>query len=51
MKKGILKSKPSMESTSSVKVQLDAKTVITLRHKSSLKIWQQRYPDAKVIST
>jgi hypothetical protein len=33
-----------------IRVQLDARTVITLPHMSSLKLWKERYPDAKVIS-
>ena len=45
------KSKSGTEGSTSVKVQLDSKTVITLRHMSSLKIWQEKYPNAKLIST
>ena len=33
-----------------IRVQLDSRTVITLPHMSSLKLWKERYPDAKVIS-
>ncbi|HLG35059.1 MAG TPA: hypothetical protein VI757_09280 [Bacteroidia bacterium] len=33
-----------------IRVQLDARTVITLPHMSSLKLWKDRYPDAKILS-
>jgi hypothetical protein len=32
-----------------IKVQLDSKTLIYLRHSSSLKIWLKKYPEAKVV--
>jgi hypothetical protein len=33
-----------------IRVQLDARTVITLPHMSALKLWKDRFPNAKVIS-
>lgn len=33
-----------------IRVQLDARTTITLPHMSALKLWIDRFPDAKVIS-
>jgi len=34
-----------------IKVRLDYRTFITLDHISSLKLWLERYPDAKVLSS
>jgi len=33
-----------------IKVRLDSRTNIVISKMSSLRIWKQRYPDAKVIS-
>lgn len=33
-----------------IKVQLDEKTYIYLLNITSLKVWLERYPDAKVVS-
>jgi hypothetical protein len=33
-----------------IKVQLDAKTFLTIHDTESLKIWLQRYPNAKIMA-
>lgn len=33
-----------------IRVQLDARTIITIPRMSALKIWKVRYPGAKVVS-
>lgn len=42
----VLKQAPT---TATIKVQLDARTVITIHDMSALAIWLTRYPNAKVI--
>jgi len=44
----ILKQAPTK---ATIKVQLDSRTIITLPDMSALKLWKDRYPLAKVIST
>lgn len=34
-----------------IKVRLDERTTVTIQHISALKLWQVKYPDAKVIET
>ena len=34
-----------------IRVQLDSRTVITIPDMSALKIWTDKYPNAKVIAT
>jgi hypothetical protein len=33
-----------------IKVQLDYKTIITINRMESLKLWLERYPEAKVLA-
>jgi hypothetical protein len=35
--------------TAKIKVRLDERTTVTIHHISALKLWQVKYPDAKVI--
>ena len=41
-------SKPPAEAPL-IRVQLDARTTITIRRMEMLKFWKERYPEAKVI--
>ncbi|HVA97981.1 MAG TPA: hypothetical protein VNG53_03725 [Bacteroidia bacterium] len=43
-KKNLVDDKPR------IKVQLDFKTIITLRNLKSLDLWREKYPEAKIIS-
>ena len=43
----VLKQGPT---TATIKVQLDARTRITIHEMSALAMWLVKYPDAKVIS-
>ncbi len=45
-KEFILKQGPT---TAKIKVRLDERTTVTIRHISALKLWQVRYPNAYVI--
>jgi len=42
----ILKQGPT---TAKIKVRLDDRTTVTIRHISALKLWQVKYPNAYVI--
>jgi len=48
-KKPIVLSQPVRNGLSSIKVRLDARTVITLASLKALDFWKQRYPKAEVI--
>jgi hypothetical protein len=37
--------------TAKIKVRLNERTTITIHHISALKLWQVKYPNAKVIET
>jgi len=43
-------SEPVRDRLKSIKVRLDARTVITLSNLKSLAFWKQRYPKAVVIN-
>ncbi len=49
-KKTLVLSEPVRDRLKSIKVRLDARTVITLSNLKSLAFWKQRYPLAVVIS-
>ncbi len=40
------KVKPNVEL---IKIQIDSKTIITVKTQAAAKIWFQRYPEAKII--
>jgi hypothetical protein len=48
-KKQPILSEPLRNHLNSIKVRLDARTVITLGNTKALDFWMQRYPLAKVI--
>ena len=48
-KRQLILTEPGRESGQSIKVRLDARTVITLASKKALEFWKQRYPNAVVI--
>jgi hypothetical protein len=48
-KRQLILSQPVREGVKSIKVRLDARTVITLASKKALEFWKQRYPNAVVI--
>lgn len=48
-KKKLILSEPLRNRLSTIKVRLDARTVITLGNIKALEFWKQRYPLAEVI--
>ncbi len=49
-RKKLILSEPLRDHLKSIKVRLDARTVITLGNIKALEFWKQRYPHAVVIS-
>jgi hypothetical protein len=48
-KKALILSQPISTGSKGIKVQLDYRTVITLKNLSALESWRKRYPQAQVI--
>ncbi len=48
-KKPIILTQPVKKGPKSIKVRLDARTVITLQSKKALAFWKERYPKAEII--
>lgn len=48
-KKKLILSEPPHTRLNTIKVRLDARTVITLGNIKALEFWKQRYPHAEVI--
>ncbi len=48
-KKKLILSEPLRNQLNTIKVRLDARTVITLGNIKALAFWKQRYPQAQVI--
>lgn len=44
-----VKRKPAMDEAAMIRLQIDRKTVITLRTKKSLGMWMERYPNARIV--
>jgi hypothetical protein len=34
----------------SIKIQLDSKTIVTVRNMSAFEVWHSRFPDARIIN-
>jgi hypothetical protein len=49
IKKNLVLSEPIRDARKTIKVKLDARTVITVGNKKALDFWKQRYPFAEVI--
>lgn len=48
-KKTLVLSEPVRDDQKTIKVRLDARTVITVGNRKALDFWKQRYPSAEVI--
>lgn len=48
-KKTLVLSEPVRDGQNTIKVRLDARTVITVGNRKALDFWKQRYPLAEVI--
>ncbi|MCB0774029.1 MAG: hypothetical protein KJZ58_11855 [Flavobacteriales bacterium] len=48
-KRQLVLTQPVREGLNTIKVRLDARTVITLASKKALEFWKQKYPNAVVI--
>lgn len=48
-KRDLILSQPAREGLKTFKVQLDARTVITLASKKAFDFWKQKYPNAVII--
>ena len=48
-KKKLILTQPVKEGLKAIKVQLDARTIITLASMKMFDFWKQRYPKARVI--
>jgi hypothetical protein len=51
MKTRIMKRKkaPELEKVGLIKVQLDNRTVVFVKNMKAFKMWQERYPNAKIV--
>lgn len=49
MKKFTPKQKTTSDDTPLIKVMIDHKTLITVRSEKAVKMWQERYPNARVV--
>ncbi len=49
-KRNLILTQQVKEGLKAIKVQLDARTTVTLASLKALEFWKQRYPNAKVIS-
>jgi hypothetical protein len=48
--KKLILSEPLRDRLKTIKVRLDARTVITIGNMKALEFWKQRYPQAQVIA-
>jgi hypothetical protein len=48
-RKKLILTQPVKEGLKAIKVQLDARTIITLASMKMFEFWKQRYPKARVI--
>ena len=40
----------ALDSSKHIKIQLDAKTVVTVRDMSAFEVWLSRFPNARIIN-